>query len=67
MVGWGFDNSNLSNILLTANLPFISYSTCIKTIPEEFKSYVTLDKFCAGSVKGNGMGADNSAFVAHTN
>lgn len=53
VVGWGNDeNSTLLEFLHTANLPFISRQRCIEVVPDDFKPYVTLDKFCAGSEEG---------------
>ncbi|XP_065210347.1 coagulation factor IX-like [Planococcus citri] len=48
--GWGLDaisKGNLSKILKSANLPFISRINCAKFFDN--KAYLTRDKFCAGS------------------
>ena len=42
----------LSEKLLAANLPFISNRRCLSIVPPDFKSYITYDKFCAGSESG---------------
>ncbi|XP_065210568.1 modular serine protease-like [Planococcus citri] len=56
VVGWGVNElGKLSEQLLTANLPFISNNRCISIVPNDFKPYITYDKFCAGSETGPGV------------
>lgn len=53
LTGFGkTENETGSEFLLTAQLPFISRDKCIKSLHDDFKDIVTLDKFCAGSTKG---------------
>lgn len=49
LVGWGVDKvpNKGSEVLLSAELPFISYQKCIGKL-----KHITLDKFCAGSETG---------------
>ncbi|XP_065210564.1 modular serine protease-like [Planococcus citri] len=54
--GWGANEyGKLSERLLTTNLPFISRGQCLNTVPSDFKPFVTLDKFCAGSQTGSSV------------
>lgn len=46
------EHGKYSENLTTANLPFMSRDTCLKTVPDDFKSFITFDKFCAGSEDG---------------
>ncbi|KAK7572041.1 hypothetical protein V9T40_014513 [Parthenolecanium corni] len=55
LVGWGLDEKgNPSEVLLSANLPYISYAKCVETANPDFRGSITLDKFCAGSKTGAG-------------
>ncbi|KAK7579998.1 hypothetical protein V9T40_000627 [Parthenolecanium corni] len=53
-LGWGLtgDTERLSEDLMSANLPFISYSRCLSLIPDDSKRLVAVDKFCAGNKTG---------------
>jgi len=55
IVGWGETEKGIkSPVLLEASLPYIDRSTCKKKYKNhEFESFVTLDKFCAGTESGN--------------
>ncbi|XP_016659042.1 uncharacterized protein LOC100166859 isoform X3 [Acyrthosiphon pisum] len=61
IVGWGkTENASSSPILLEASLPYIDRSTCRGMYKNEFERYVTVDKFCAGSALGQGVGSGDS-------
>ena len=54
VVGWGLtENKISSDVLLSANLPYIDYDTCFREASRDFKKYITYDKFCAGYKNGN--------------
>ncbi|XP_077283399.1 modular serine protease-like [Arctopsyche grandis] len=52
VVGWGVTEAgnagSASTYLKLAEVPVVEYDKCIDGVPEEFKKYVTPDKFCAG-------------------
>lgn len=51
--GWGYDSSNQpSPVLLTANLTFTTYGTCLNLYSLEDRLHITLDKVCGGDVIG---------------
>ncbi|XP_070504718.1 modular serine protease-like [Chironomus tepperi] len=52
--GYGFTTAggSPSDVLKIGKLPTVSYSQCKKDAPQNFKQFVTPDKFCAGSVSG---------------
>lgn len=52
--GWGFTTAggNVSDFLKIAKLPTVSYVKCKREAPQNFKQFVTPDKFCAGNVGG---------------
>lgn len=56
VVGWGvtgsLENATESEVLLNTNIPFISKANCLKMVQEAFRRYITVDKFCAGSLTG---------------
>ncbi|KAK7580000.1 hypothetical protein V9T40_000629 [Parthenolecanium corni] len=54
IVGWGATalGEQLSEDLLTTNLPFISYSRCLSLMPKNSQHFVTAGKFCAGNETG---------------
>ncbi|XP_065223466.1 modular serine protease-like isoform X2 [Planococcus citri] len=54
--GWGENEYGyLSEKLMTIYLPFISRERCLNIVPDDFKPFITFDKFCAGSEKGPGV------------
>ncbi|XP_065204426.1 modular serine protease-like [Planococcus citri] len=56
VVGWGLnENGRYSENLLTVNLPYIGRERCLSTVPDDFKPFITLDKFCAGTQTGPGV------------
>ncbi|XP_065204423.1 uncharacterized protein LOC135834471 isoform X2 [Planococcus citri] len=56
VVGWGKnEHGKLSEKLMTVDLPFISRERCLNNVPDEFKAFITFDKFCAGSEDGPGV------------
>lgn len=52
--GWGFTQagSTPSDVLKIAKLPTVSYNQCKREAPQNFKQFVTPDKFCAGNIGG---------------
>lgn len=53
-MGWGKTELNIkSTTLLEAELPYIDQLSCRKIYSNAFQSYITEDKFCAGSQSGN--------------
>ncbi|XP_001942568.2 modular serine protease-like [Acyrthosiphon pisum] len=53
IVGWGTTEEGIdSPILLEASLPYIDQNSCRNMFTNGFESYVTVDKFCAGSELG---------------
>ncbi|XP_003244613.1 venom prothrombin activator notecarin-D2 [Acyrthosiphon pisum] len=55
IVGWGQTEKGIdSPILLEGSLPYINYTSCRNMYTNGFESYVTKDKFCAGSTLGQG-------------
>ncbi|CAI6346657.1 unnamed protein product [Macrosiphum euphorbiae] len=63
IVGWGKTEEGISNpTLLEASLPYIDHSSCRNMYTNGFESFVTFDKFCAGSalVSGQGVGTGDS-------
>ncbi|XP_060862088.1 modular serine protease-like [Metopolophium dirhodum] len=65
IVGWGEKEGYFkSPILLEASLPYFNNSFCRKMFNTEFVSFVTPDKFCAGSTSVSGQrvgGGDSGA------
>ncbi|XP_065225688.1 uncharacterized protein LOC135849263 [Planococcus citri] len=56
VVGWGLDDKDeYTEKLMATDLPFISRSRCVNIVPNDFKPYITNDKFCAGSETGPGV------------
>ncbi|XP_065208510.1 uncharacterized protein LOC135837230 [Planococcus citri] len=55
--GWGRieHEGKYSENLTTVNLPFISRQRCYDIVPDDFKPFITLDKFCAGKEGGAGV------------
>jgi len=54
IVGWGIAEKGISSpILLETSLPYIDRSSCHNMYTNGFESFVTVDKFCAGSALGN--------------
>ena len=54
IVGWGKTEKGISSpILLEAFLPYIDHSSCRNMYTNGFETFVTVDKFCAGSALGN--------------
>ncbi|CAB3222520.1 unnamed protein product [Arctia plantaginis] len=54
LAGWGLTSPNgpPSESLKVLSLPFINEDTCISTLPDAFRGYITGDKFCAGYTNG---------------
>eukprot|EP00102_Acyrthosiphon_pisum_P024655 XP_016661865.1 PREDICTED: limulus clotting factor C-like [Acyrthosiphon pisum] len=54
IVGWGCSEKGISSpVLLEASLPYIDHDSCRNMYTNGFESFVTADKFCAGSASGN--------------
>ncbi|XP_060881629.1 uncharacterized protein LOC132953090 [Metopolophium dirhodum] len=61
IVGWGTTKKGINSpILLEASLPYIDHSSCRNMYTNGFESFVTVDKFCAGSALGQGLGKGDS-------
>ncbi|XP_029344854.1 mannan-binding lectin serine protease 2 [Acyrthosiphon pisum] len=59
MVGWGKTEKGISSpILLEASLPYIDHDSCRNMYTDGFESFVTVDKFCAGSALVSGQGVN---------
>ncbi|XP_068082782.1 CLIP domain-containing serine protease HP8 [Anabrus simplex] len=55
-VGWGVtEYDQFSGIRIAVQLPYVDFDTCYKAVPNEFHSYLTPDKFCAGLQNGTAM------------
>lgn len=54
VAGWGFTTAGgePSNLLKIAKLPTVKYNMCKREAPQNFKQFVTPDKFCAGNIGG---------------
>lgn len=54
VAGWGLEQSNglSSSSLKEIDLPVISRKNCLRHSTEEFKRFITSDKFCAGYLTG---------------
>jgi len=56
IVGWGKTENDIdSPTLLETSLPYFDHKTCRNMFKCGFESYVTIDKFCAGSALGNNI------------
>ncbi|XP_065204430.1 modular serine protease-like [Planococcus citri] len=52
VAGWGLDeNGRYTEALMAVSLPYISRARCLITVPDDFRAYISFDKFCAGSDK----------------
>lgn len=54
VAGWGFTTAGgiPSDFLKIAKLPTVKYGLCKREAPQNFKQFVTPDKFCAGNIGG---------------
>jgi secreted trypsin-like serine protease len=54
VAGWGFTlaGSTPSDFLKIAKLPTVGYNQCKREAPQNYKQFVTPDKFCAGNIGG---------------
>ncbi|CAB3222458.1 unnamed protein product [Arctia plantaginis] len=57
VAGWGLTSAQgtAANLLQVIEMPFINVDTCINTIPQSFREYITGDKFCAGYTTGKAL------------
>uniref|UniRef100_A0A2S2NDB4 Mannan-binding lectin serine protease 2 n=1 Tax=Schizaphis graminum TaxID=13262 RepID=A0A2S2NDB4_SCHGA len=61
IVGWGKTEKGIqSPNLLEATLPYIDHDSCRKMYTNGFQTFVTTDKFCAGSALGQGVDQGDS-------
>ncbi|XP_029344850.1 modular serine protease-like [Acyrthosiphon pisum] len=61
IVGWGVTEKGITSpILLEASLPYIDHISCRNMYTNGFELFVTVDKFCAGSALGQGLGRGDS-------
>ncbi|VVC24912.1 Peptidase S1, PA clan,Serine proteases, trypsin family, histidine active site,Serine proteases, trypsin [Cinara cedri] len=59
VVGWGLtEKKTPSPILLEVSLPYIHHDKCMDISANDFKNYVTKDKFCAGYQSVSGTAVD---------
>ncbi|XP_017795199.1 PREDICTED: suppressor of tumorigenicity 14 protein homolog [Habropoda laboriosa] len=55
-VGWGKTIEDVpSETLQEVNMPFVPYGQCLSAVPEEFRGFITSDKFCAGRLNGSSV------------
>uniref|UniRef100_A0A2H1V6G0 SFRICE_019121 n=1 Tax=Spodoptera frugiperda TaxID=7108 RepID=A0A2H1V6G0_SPOFR len=53
VAGWGVtEEGRFSEVLRVADMPYVSVPDCLADIAEEYKAYITGDKFCAGYKNG---------------
>ncbi|XP_060870478.1 modular serine protease-like isoform X1 [Metopolophium dirhodum] len=56
VVGWGKTEKMVeSSVLLEANIPYIDHQTCRNMYQNGFQNFVSVDKFCAGTISGQGV------------
>ncbi|KAG5336777.1 LFC factor, partial [Acromyrmex charruanus] len=56
VVGWGKDIKGESTTSLQEiDMPFVPYDQCLSTVPQDFRGYLTSDKFCAGHLNGSSV------------
>ncbi|XP_016655958.1 modular serine protease isoform X2 [Acyrthosiphon pisum] len=57
IVSWGKTETGISSpILLESSLPYVDHDSCRNMYTDGFESFVTDDKFCAGSALVSGQG-----------
>ncbi|XP_076182094.1 modular serine protease-like [Ptiloglossa arizonensis] len=55
-VGWGKTIADEpSKTLQELIMPFVPYDQCLSAVPDEFRGYITSDKFCAGRLNGSSL------------
>lgn len=57
VAGWGLTSARgqASPMLKIIDLPTVDYNTCMDVMPDDFKTFVTNDKFCAGFTTGQSV------------
>ncbi|XP_072941394.1 modular serine protease-like [Epargyreus clarus] len=57
IAGWGLTaaDGKPSQVLLTVELPFVSFDQCFNESPADFHEYITVDKICAGYKNGTAL------------
>ncbi|XP_015438453.1 PREDICTED: suppressor of tumorigenicity 14 protein-like [Dufourea novaeangliae] len=55
-VGWGKTIHGVpSENLQEVTMPFVPYDQCLSAVPDDFRGYITSDKFCAGRLNGSSL------------
>ncbi|CAK9825274.1 Modular serine protease [Anthophora retusa] len=55
-VGWGKTIEDVpSETLQEVNMPYVPYGECLSAVPDDFRGYITSDKFCAGRLNGSSL------------
>lgn len=55
-VGWGKTIKGVpSETLQEVNMPYVPFGQCQGDVPEDFRGYITADKFCAGRLNGSSL------------
>lgn len=55
-VGWGKTIKGVpSKILQEVSMPYVPYNDCASAVPDDFRGYITSDKFCAGRLNGESI------------
>ncbi|XP_011057475.1 PREDICTED: limulus clotting factor C-like isoform X2 [Acromyrmex echinatior] len=56
VVGWGKDiKGESTKSLQEIDMPFVPYDQCLSVVPQDFRGYLTSDKFCAGHLNGSSV------------
>ena len=54
--GWGKTIAGEpSENLQELTMPFVPYNQCLAVVPDDFRGYITSDKFCAGRLNGSSL------------
>ncbi|XP_073964059.1 transmembrane protease serine 12-like isoform X1 [Choristoneura fumiferana] len=58
ITGWGRTSEDgvASQVLQTAEMPYVDKEKCIADVAADFKLFITVDKLCAGNMNGTGAG-----------
>ncbi|XP_017765289.1 PREDICTED: suppressor of tumorigenicity 14 protein homolog [Eufriesea mexicana] len=55
-VGWGKTIKGVpSKTLQEVSMPYVPYNDCASAVPDDFRGYITSDKFCAGRLNGSSL------------
>ncbi|KYQ49917.1 Limulus clotting factor C [Trachymyrmex zeteki] len=56
VVGWGKDiKGESTKSLYEIDMPFVPYDQCLSAVPQDFRGFLTSDKFCAGHLNGSSV------------